>query len=425
MKSNRTSFFKVAFIIVAMFFLFFPGEINAEELEFTVVDGEDPLERNLEITGRYWEQADTVVLVGENNYPDALAGAPLAYSLDAPVLLVPGNGLTDDVSKEFNRLGVEKVIILGGEQAVSAEVKEDLAEKGLNVKRVWGKDRYETAKRVALEMDFNGGRVVVASGENFPDAVAIGAYAAKREYPVLLTRENSIPESTMQLLQYADNTLVVGGPAVISVDIERKMPGVLRIWGEDRRQTSLEIARQLGLNSRKIYIAPDDAFEEGLLASVAAARDLNPVLLAESEKVNDNDREALRDWLAEKGLQQGLEQLVVLPGDEDEDEEEEEYEELVFEQKGTASWYGSNFHGSRTASGEIYNQYELTAAHRELPFGTIVEVEFPRTGKKVEVRINDRGPHISGRIIDLSRGAAEAIGLKPYGLGEVIIRVYE
>jgi rare lipoprotein A len=80
-------------------------------------------------------------------------------------------------------------------------------------------------------------------------------------------------------------------------------------------------------------------------------------------------------------------------------------------QSGPASWYGPGFHGRRTASGEIFNTNELTAAHRSLPFGTRVRVTNQRTGRSTVVRINDRGPYAHGRIIDLSRASAEAIGL--------------
>lgn len=80
-------------------------------------------------------------------------------------------------------------------------------------------------------------------------------------------------------------------------------------------------------------------------------------------------------------------------------------------QSGKASWYGPGFHGRRTASGETFNQNALTAAHRSLPFGTQVRVVNEQTGRSVVVRINDRGPHVRGRIIDLSRASAQAIGV--------------
>ncbi len=94
-----------------------------------------------------------------------------------------------------------------------------------------------------------------------------------------------------------------------------------------------------------------------------------------------------------------------------------------YSNEGLASWYGADFQGRRTSSGEIYDQRRFTAAHRHLPFGTLVRVTFLRTGKSIEVTINDRGPLKNGRIIDLSRAAAEAIGLKPFGVGRVKIEV--
>ena len=80
-------------------------------------------------------------------------------------------------------------------------------------------------------------------------------------------------------------------------------------------------------------------------------------------------------------------------------------------QSGHASWYGPGFHGRRTASGETFNTNALTAAHRSLPFGTRVRVVNEKTGRSVIVRINDRGPFIGGRIIDLARSAAQQIGM--------------
>lgn len=88
-------------------------------------------------------------------------------------------------------------------------------------------------------------------------------------------------------------------------------------------------------------------------------------------------------------------------------------------QSGQASWYGPGFHGKRTASGETFNTNELTAAHRTLPFGTKVKVVNKKTGRSVIVRINDRGPYAHGRVIDLSRASAQAIGID--GVGSVTV----
>ena len=88
-------------------------------------------------------------------------------------------------------------------------------------------------------------------------------------------------------------------------------------------------------------------------------------------------------------------------------------------QVGTATWYGANFEGKETASGEKYNMYDMTAAHLTLPFGSYVQVTNLRNGRAVVVRVNDRGPIVPGRIIDLSCGAAQALQMKGHGLQQV------
>lgn len=91
--------------------------------------------------------------------------------------------------------------------------------------------------------------------------------------------------------------------------------------------------------------------------------------------------------------------------------------------KGMASWYGPGFHGRLTANGERYNQNGLTAAHKTLPFGTQVRVTNLRNGRSVIVRINDRGPFVGGRVIDLSKGAASVIGLVSSGVAPVQLEI--
>jgi rare lipoprotein A len=92
-----------------------------------------------------------------------------------------------------------------------------------------------------------------------------------------------------------------------------------------------------------------------------------------------------------------------------------------FNQRGRASWYGRDFHGKKTANGEIYNMYAMTAAHKTLPLGTYVRVRNLENNRKIEVRINDRGPFVRGRIIDLSYTAAKKLGVVGPGTADVEI----
>jgi rare lipoprotein A len=90
---------------------------------------------------------------------------------------------------------------------------------------------------------------------------------------------------------------------------------------------------------------------------------------------------------------------------------------------GLASWYGQRHHGRSTASGERYDMHRLTAAHRTLPFGTRLRVTSVENGRSVVVRVNDRGPHVAGRLIDLSYAAAKALGMVSNGVARVEIVV--
>jgi len=105
-------------------------------------------------------------------------------------------------------------------------------------------------------------------------------------------------------------------------------------------------------------------------------------------------------------------------------DEEQPEEEFNYEEEGIASYYADRFEGRPTASGEIFHQDSLTAAHKTLPFGTRVLVRNKANGKELWVRINDRGPFVEGRIIDLSRRGAEELDFIQAGLAEVIIKAY-
>lgn len=96
-----------------------------------------------------------------------------------------------------------------------------------------------------------------------------------------------------------------------------------------------------------------------------------------------------------------------------------------YTETGIASWYGPKFHGKKTANGEIFDQYEVSAAHRTLPLPSIVRVTNLENGKSIKVRVNDRGPFAHGRIIDMSRRAAQLLGFERKGTAKVLVEVVE
>jgi len=93
-------------------------------------------------------------------------------------------------------------------------------------------------------------------------------------------------------------------------------------------------------------------------------------------------------------------------------------------EQGLASWYGADFHGRRTANGERYNMYAMTAAHKTLPLGTQLVVISRETGRRIRVRVNDRGPFVAGRVVDLSLAAARALGSAGAGVVPVTLEAY-
>ena len=99
------------------------------------------------------------------------------------------------------------------------------------------------------------------------------------------------------------------------------------------------------------------------------------------------------------------------------------FSDEVYPQYGKASWYGKSLHGKITASGELFDKHSFTGAHRSLPFGTLVKVINLRNGKEVIVTVNDRGPFIRGRIIDISRAAADLIGIVRRGVTRVKVEI--
>ena len=96
-----------------------------------------------------------------------------------------------------------------------------------------------------------------------------------------------------------------------------------------------------------------------------------------------------------------------------------------YKERGAASWYGTKFHGKRTSSGEPYDLYAMTAAHKTLPLPTYVEVTNLKNGRTVIVKVNDRGPFHDDRLIDLSYAAAAKLDILPYGTGEVEVRAID
>ncbi len=260
----------------------------------------------VEVSKQGWpDGAQTVVLARGDDYADALAGVPLAYQLNAPILLTHTNRLITSTKDEIIRLGANKVIILGGTGAVSKAVALELQGMGLTVQRIAGSGRYETAALIAKEMAKGGSfdTAFVAVGTNFADALSASAYAARSGYPILLAQPTRLPGSTeTALIDLAiTNTWVIGGTGVINDTVCAQLPGAPRIAGNNRYATGIALAEKFMPGYTKIvYLATGLVFPDAIAGGVLAAKNSSGVLLIRGDRAIPN--QTVQDFLSARGV---------------------------------------------------------------------------------------------------------------------------
>ena len=241
------------------------------------IAGKNRYETAVAISQKGWVTSGTAVLATGSDFPDALAGGPLAYQEDAPILLTKTKSLTAETKQEIQRLKAKKVIILGSAGAVSQEVESELKRMGLSVERVGGKTRFETAALIAGKL--NSDRAVVANGLNFPDVLSVSSYAAKNGVPILLTRTDRLPDETKSALSDVSSTYVIGSTGAVSKSVSDQLPKPTRYGGKNRYETGYEVATKLPLGHETAYIATGANFPDALAGSVLAAKNDAPILL--------------------------------------------------------------------------------------------------------------------------------------------------
>jgi putative cell wall-binding protein len=254
--------------------------------------------------------ARNAVVASGHAFADALAAAPLAASLDAPVLLTAPDRLSDATAATLRRLGVRDVVLLGGAAAIAPAVEEELRALGLTTRRVSGRDRYETAAAVATAVAEAPEEVVLVSGERFADALAAGAFAASRRVPLLLTPRDQLHAATRASLAGVARVLLVGGPSAVSQAVEdevarmcdggavapvtRRCIEVTRLAGRTRAETAVRVAEHAGWSPPHTHLGRGDAFPDLLAGAAHAAAEQGPVLVTDSA---GDLGEATRRWL--------------------------------------------------------------------------------------------------------------------------------
>lgn len=248
------------------------------------------------LLARSAEPGGRVFLTSGRDFPDALAAAAKAGARGEAVLLTGGARLPAATRGALLRLEPSEILVVGGEGAVPRTVLEEAAELA-PTERVSGPGRYETAAAVAqVEPVQRRGSVFVATGEDFPDALAAAARAGQQEAPVLLVRHDEIPEATVAALRDLDpaRIVVVGGEGAVAgtveEDLEELGSSVQRIGGDDRYATAALLA---GRGAEVLHVGSGLTFADALAAGPVAAAQGGAVLLTAPGKVPTATREAL------------------------------------------------------------------------------------------------------------------------------------
>ncbi|HET6379788.1 MAG TPA: M14 family zinc carboxypeptidase [candidate division Zixibacteria bacterium] len=244
-----------------------------------------------------------VYLASGEDFPDALAAAPIATRRGGVLLFTKRTELPAVTADELTRLNPPEVVLVGGTVAIDAAIEAQVkaALPSVAVRRVAGADRYETAAKLA-DQGFDPGQASVAllaSGQNFPDALAAAAIAAEIGAPVLLVKRDALPAATAAMLRTLKpgTGVVAGGTQVVSDAVLGAIgqhTTAQRVAGADRYETAVKLADRFLPNAKAVLVATGRLYPDGLAAAPLAASLGAPLLFAQSNALPSPTRDELR-----------------------------------------------------------------------------------------------------------------------------------
>jgi|GEM_PF-1820053 len=291
--------------------------IDVEALPVVPIEGPNRFDTAIEASLRAYPTGldpngkRTVVIATGRNWPDALGGASLAGAMDGPVLLVDTSVVPEGVLAEITRLGAVKAIILGGSGAVGIPVENALktALGAGNVERIGGSDRYGTANLVATRVIAElgagyDGKAFVATGGNFPDALAAAPLAASKNWPLYLAHPAAgLTPATRAAMAGVESALILGGTGVVSPAVESYLVStygagnVTRLAGPNRYATAVAVAtygvNSAGLSWDRAGIATGENFPDALAGGVTQGQAGSVMLLSHTQILSPETRAAL------------------------------------------------------------------------------------------------------------------------------------
>lgn len=270
-------------MLLAAFFI--PSKAAAAFPTINRISGSNRYETNISILKNGWSEASNIIVANGENYPDALCAAPLAKAKNAPIILTTKNELNSSALSELLRLKTKNAYIIGGTGVISEEVETQLKNLGINILRIAGANRYETSVKIAEQIGTEKG-IVIASGENFPDALSIAPIAAQKGMPILLSSKTSLPNEVKVYLQDKNIPVsyVIGGLGALSSEVKSSLKNPIRLSGMNRYETNINIINQFedSLDFKSIYIASAQNFPDALSGSVLASNSNAPIILMDN-----------------------------------------------------------------------------------------------------------------------------------------------
>lgn len=295
MKTKRVSTICIALSTVLMgSALLIPSASFAVDNSVTRIAGATRYETMQQIaqSSTSAEATQTVVIASGENFPDALASSSLAGIYQSPILLTTSNGLSEPAKQELQRIKPQKAILVGGPQAVSQQTEQHIKTLVPEVERIYGNTRVETANQIFDQNQSNMSTdAIIATSNNFADALSIAPYAYSTKTPILLTNSQSLDNSVEQTIRSKEfsNIHILGGTSAISTNIENRIESISnasidRVYGQTRYETSLNIAKTfMNPKSDQLIFATGENFADALAGGALAGKLNSPLLLINND----------------------------------------------------------------------------------------------------------------------------------------------
>lgn len=233
-----------------------------------------------------WSQSEYAILAYGENFPDALASAPLAKKYNAPILLTTSKSLPSTTRQTLSSLQVKNVIIIGGTGVIFSSIDSELQAMGINVTRIAGLTQYDTAIRVA-EQIATPSTLFVCTGEDYADALSVAPIAGMKQIPIILVSRDSLPGSVKSYIasNVITKTYVIGSSDIISDNVFNQLPSPERIVGGDKYARNIAVNQKFNSDFKtdSICVATGEGFADALTGTAYSAKISEPIILINND----------------------------------------------------------------------------------------------------------------------------------------------